>query len=64
MNSALWDTVNRRCSRVPSCELWDEDMLLEANERRRELEQDPPNIVAPRLPPLRFVFEPPPALST
>ncbi|KAI0336752.1 hypothetical protein GY45DRAFT_1315385 [Cubamyces sp. BRFM 1775] len=33
---SLWDVRNRRCSREPSCDLWDEEMLLEQRERERE----------------------------
>lgn len=33
---ARW--VNNSCSRVPSCQLWDEQMLLEEREREREEE--------------------------
>lgn len=33
-----WDKERKRCSRG-SCELWDEDHLLEVNERRRFMEQ-------------------------
>ncbi|KAI8986715.1 hypothetical protein BD414DRAFT_486849 [Trametes punicea] len=36
---SLWDTQRKCCSREPSCELWEEDMLLEERERERELEQ-------------------------
>ncbi|KAI0659334.1 hypothetical protein C8Q70DRAFT_987272 [Cubamyces menziesii] len=36
---SLWDIPNKRCSREPSCDLWDEDMLLEQRERDREHEQ-------------------------
>lgn len=34
--SALWDIRNTRCTREPSCDLWDEAMLLEERERNRE----------------------------
>ncbi|KAI0777234.1 hypothetical protein BD413DRAFT_601706 [Trametes elegans] len=33
---SLWDVRKKRCSRNPSCELWDDDMLLEERERERE----------------------------
>ncbi|KAL7284060.1 hypothetical protein ACG7TL_001337 [Trametes sanguinea] len=33
---SLWDVRNKQCSREPSCELWDETMLLEERERERE----------------------------
>ena len=38
---ALWDVQNQRCTRVPSCDLWNEEMLLEERERRREREAQP-----------------------
>lgn len=34
--AAKWDVAKTRCTRVPSCDLWDEDMLLEQRERDRE----------------------------
>lgn len=37
--SALWNVKQNRCSRVPSCELWDEELLLEERERERERER-------------------------
>ncbi|KAH8101927.1 hypothetical protein BXZ70DRAFT_932499 [Cristinia sonorae] len=49
---SLWDVKASRCTRTPSCELWDEDMLLEERERRREAQA---NVRAPPPPP------PPPA---
>ncbi|KAK7683547.1 hypothetical protein QCA50_013382 [Cerrena zonata] len=33
---SLWDTRRQRCTLVPSCELWDDEMLLEERERNRE----------------------------
>ncbi|KAI0702061.1 hypothetical protein C8T65DRAFT_719286 [Cerioporus squamosus] len=33
---ALWDVQHNRCSRVPTCELWDEQLLLEEREQERE----------------------------
>lgn len=33
---ADWNILKRRCTREPPCELWDEDMLLEENEREME----------------------------
>ncbi|KAI1798029.1 hypothetical protein LXA43DRAFT_1106215 [Ganoderma leucocontextum] len=36
---ALWDIQKSMCSSKPSCELWDESMLLEARERQRERDQ-------------------------
>ncbi|KAM5533573.1 hypothetical protein V8D89_012789 [Ganoderma adspersum] len=36
---ALWDVQEGICSRRPSCDLWDENMLLEARERERERQQ-------------------------
>ena len=38
---ALWDVRNRKCIRVPSCDLWDEELLLEERERQRA--RDAPN---------------------
>ncbi|CAL1708947.1 unnamed protein product [Somion occarium] len=35
---SLWDKKGQKCTRNPSCELWDEEMLLEERERRRERE--------------------------
>ncbi|KAL4073615.1 hypothetical protein J3A83DRAFT_4357612 [Scleroderma citrinum] len=32
---ALWDRKTSRCTRSPSCDLWDENMLLEERERER-----------------------------
>ncbi|RDX54728.1 hypothetical protein OH76DRAFT_1398118 [Lentinus brumalis] len=37
---ALWDVQPNRCSRVPSCDLWDEQLLLEERERMREEERE------------------------
>ncbi|RPD65724.1 hypothetical protein L226DRAFT_501257 [Lentinus tigrinus ALCF2SS1-7] len=37
---ALWDVEPNRCSRVPSCDLWDEQLLLEERERIREEERE------------------------
>ncbi|KAH7926264.1 hypothetical protein BV22DRAFT_1009547 [Leucogyrophana mollusca] len=37
---SLWDKVNTRCTRVPSCELWDEENLLEQRERERQRQAD------------------------
>lgn len=37
--TAIWDVRNKRCSREPSCDLWDDEMLLEERERAREREQ-------------------------
>lgn len=34
--TALWNAREGRCSRKPSCELWDEELLLEERERQRE----------------------------
>lgn len=34
--SAKWDIKTGKCTRAPPCILWDEDMLLAADERRRE----------------------------
>ena len=31
----------RRCTRIPACELWDEEMLLEVRERERERQHAP-----------------------
>ncbi|KAI0827131.1 hypothetical protein BC628DRAFT_1409914 [Trametes gibbosa] len=48
---SIWDVQNKRCSRVPSCELWDEDMLLEERERMREIQhaqRQPPRIALHR----------------
>ncbi|KAH9849628.1 hypothetical protein C2E23DRAFT_355417 [Lenzites betulinus] len=36
---SIWDIRNKRCSRVPSCDLWDENMLLEEREREREAQR-------------------------
>ncbi|TCD68696.1 hypothetical protein EIP91_009980 [Steccherinum ochraceum] len=33
---SLWDVKNTKCLRVPSCDLWDENMLLEERERERD----------------------------
>ncbi|KAH7882297.1 hypothetical protein F5I97DRAFT_1817067 [Phlebopus sp. FC_14] len=33
-----WDVRARKCTRKPSCDLWDEDMLLEDRERQRVAE--------------------------
>ncbi|EJF63850.1 hypothetical protein DICSQDRAFT_160351 [Dichomitus squalens LYAD-421 SS1] len=55
---AIWDVRKGSCSRRPSCDLWDEDMLLEERERQREREQGRRNrgrapvvVVAPPAPP-------------
>ncbi|KAI6134825.1 hypothetical protein EDD17DRAFT_1548966 [Pisolithus thermaeus] len=37
---ALWDRMASRCTRKPSCDLWDENMLLEEQERRRVAERE------------------------
>ncbi|KAI6158108.1 hypothetical protein BKA82DRAFT_996490 [Pisolithus tinctorius] len=37
---ALWDRMASRCTRKPSCELWDENMLLEEQERRQVAERE------------------------
>lgn len=37
---ALWDRMASRCTRKPSCELWDENMLLEEQERVRVVERE------------------------
>lgn len=34
-NIAKWDVEKVRCTRVPACDLWDEEMLLEERERHR-----------------------------
>ncbi|CDO75745.1 hypothetical protein BN946_scf184921.g21 [Trametes cinnabarina] len=39
---ALWDVQRKLCSREPSCDLWDENMLLEERERERERAAPPP----------------------
>ena len=63
---ALWDVPNRRCSRVPSCELWDEELLLEERERQREQEQERQERIGLaylgplRLGGARLVIDPPP----
>ncbi|KAI0766296.1 hypothetical protein BC629DRAFT_1596451 [Irpex lacteus] len=44
---AKWDTKKYKCTRVPSCETWDEEMLLEEEERRREAERGPARAPAP-----------------
>ena len=45
--SADWDIPKVRCKRNPSCELWDETLLLEGQEREREQDRErvapPPN---------------------
>jgi hypothetical protein len=49
--SANWDIPNVRCERNPSCELWDEEMLLEEQEREREQDRErvaPPINLDPR----------------
>ena len=33
--TALWDRMSSKCTRKPSCDLWDENMLLEERERAR-----------------------------
>ena len=38
--SADWDVLKVRCKRNPSCELWDEEMLLEQQERDREPDRE------------------------
>ncbi|KAI0765331.1 hypothetical protein C8Q74DRAFT_1287700 [Fomes fomentarius] len=62
---ALWNAREGRCSRKPSCELWDEELLLEERERQREREhqarvqgQVQNRLVAPA--PVRFDPLPPP----
>lgn len=37
---ARWDQAAGRCTRKPSCELWDDNMLLEEQERRRVAERE------------------------
>ncbi|KAI6003030.1 hypothetical protein EDD15DRAFT_2157678 [Pisolithus albus] len=37
---ALWDRIASRCTRKPSCDLWDENMLLEEQERIRVVERE------------------------
>ncbi|KAI0360484.1 hypothetical protein OH77DRAFT_1501240 [Trametes cingulata] len=37
---SLWDVRNKRCSREPSCDLWDDEMLLEERERERERQRE------------------------
>ncbi|KAI0747012.1 hypothetical protein C8Q80DRAFT_812908 [Daedaleopsis nitida] len=37
---SLWDVRRSQCSREPSCELWDEELLLEERERQRERERE------------------------
>jgi len=39
--SADWDIPKIRCKRNPSCELWDEAMLLEGQEREWEQDREP-----------------------
>ncbi|KAI0053773.1 hypothetical protein FA95DRAFT_1586011 [Auriscalpium vulgare] len=46
---SLWDKKRAKCTSDPSCLLWDEDMLLEQRERRRQ-QNDGPAAVAPREP--------------
>jgi len=55
---SLWDIENSRCTRNPSCDLWDEEMLLELRERDRDAQ--PPAGVGGLLAPFRNVFGPPP----
>ncbi|KIM74131.1 hypothetical protein PILCRDRAFT_828552 [Piloderma croceum F 1598] len=50
-----WDIKKGRCTRNPSCELWDEEMLLEIRERERERQhaQQPQGQPAPPVIPLQ-----------
>jgi len=43
--SADWDIQQVRCKRNPSCELWDEDMLLRQQERVPEPEPEPEPVI-------------------
>ncbi|THH30196.1 hypothetical protein EUX98_g3975 [Antrodiella citrinella] len=51
---SLWDIKKARCTRVPSCELWDEEMLLAERERNRDARAGPQparRVVQPAPPP-------------
>jgi hypothetical protein len=39
--SADWDILQVHCKRNPSCQLWDEEMLLRQQERQQEREPEP-----------------------
>ena len=60
--AALWDIKKGLCSREPSCELWDDDMLLEQRERARERERVQANEQRRNLAQneARIAYEPPP----
>ncbi|KAA1473977.1 hypothetical protein DENSPDRAFT_840520 [Dentipellis sp. KUC8613] len=50
---SMWDKERQRCTSDPACALWDEDMLLEQQERRRlhDGEIAAPRVVAAPAPP-------------
>ncbi|KAI0766295.1 hypothetical protein BC629DRAFT_1596450 [Irpex lacteus] len=59
---AKWDIKQGKCTRIPSCELWDEEMLLEEQERRREAAQGMQRIDQPGAVNQAVVFAQPPQL--
>ena len=50
--SANWDIQQGRCKKSPSCELWDEDMLLRQQEREPEPEPNRERVAPPPMQPM------------
>ncbi|KAI0371250.1 hypothetical protein BV20DRAFT_965420 [Pilatotrama ljubarskyi] len=59
---SLWDVRNKRCSREPSCDLWDDDMLLEERERQRERDREARQVRQARIG-VAIAVPPPPAYA-